>query len=185
MLSNQKRTTDNAAGGTSSSRARIGAALITVFSLYSTARPLLLEAHFWSQRQNILKYEERFDQVKKYLPPNQIVGYSDNFASQPEKECNAFALAQYSLAPVALETICSQCGYVAKTSQVSARWSGLFLENLNNPKTDPYLVNLMPAQYFQSNTPASDETNLLYPSNQVYLVRDFGNGVRLYEVDNK
>lgn len=170
----------HAAGHWQAARVRFGVALIVVFSLFSTARPLLITAHWSSQRDNVFRYETRFDQVKKYLPQDQIVGYSDNFTSQPEKECAAFVLAQYSLAPVALETMCSQCGYVAKTRQVSARWSGLFLENLNNPKADPYLLELLPG-YFQSNTLAPDP-NLLYPSNQIYLVQDFGNGVRLYEV---
>jgi hypothetical protein len=165
-------------------RIRIGVMLIVVFSLYSTVRPLLSVIHSLSPMADVFKYETRFDQVKKYLPPDQIVGYSDNFTSQPEKECAAFVLAQYSLAPVALETMCSKCGYVAKTSQVSARWSGLFLENLNDSKAEPYLLDLFPIEYFQSNSLASAR-DLAYPSNQIYLVQDFGHGVRLYEIETR
>jgi hypothetical protein len=170
------------------SRVRLGVALIALLSVYSTARALesALLSIRWFAGDNIIKYESRFAQLEKYLPPDGIVGYSDDFTSQPGKECNAFVLAQYSLAPSVLETVCSQCGYVAKTKQASAYWSGLLLLNLHNPKTDPYLLNLIPPKYFETQSNRMTLTpSQLFPTNQIWLVRDFGDGVRLYEFEDK
>jgi hypothetical protein len=168
--------------GDKACRVRFGVALIVILSIWSTVRPMepmFSTSDLFPQEDSVFKYETRFDQVKKYLPADQIIGYSDDFLSRTQNAADAWVLARYALAPSVL-----QRGYVPKTKQISAHWSGLLLENLHDPKADPYLLSLFPSKYFesQSNAPAP---NWLFPTNRLSLIRDFGHGVRLYKLEDR
>jgi hypothetical protein len=164
-----------------STRVKIGIALLSLVTLNSTLRQsvsTLFHSRDLGQTHYISQYEQRFAEVKRCLPPNQIVFYVDDFDESPD-QCDAFYLAQYSLTPTVLAPFDSKCGSAATLSSHNPR---LILENFHDPQNDPYLLRLFPSKYFEGQT-RNDRFKL--ESVHRVLRRDFGHGVRLYTVVDK
>jgi hypothetical protein len=94
------------------SRRSIGVLLVILFSLYTSARLFLAQAWFLDsllksgiQRDDITRYEERFDALRKLLPPSGAVGYT----TSPEIRADwatfyyHYYLTQYTLAPLIVD----------------------------------------------------------------------------------
>jgi len=164
-------------------RIKLGLALIVLVILVPSLRQLtstLASFRALPATDDISEYEQRFAEVKHFLPTDQIVSYSDEFARNSQK-CNAFVLAQYSLAPTVLAVLDSQCGHIEGTGEVSSHRSRLILDNSHDPQHEPYLLRLFPNTYFQPpNNPVSSIEGHLSRSDQPALFKDFGLGVRLY-----
>jgi len=164
-------------------RVKLGMAFIVLVILASTLRQLtstLSSFRALPLTDDISLYEQRFNEVKHFLPPNQIVSYSDEFA-KTAKNCNAFVLAQYSLAPTILAVLDSKCGYISNSGEVSSHRSRLVLDNSHDPRHEPYLLRLFPSTYFQpDNNPISIAGGNFFHADQIVLLHDFGLGVRLY-----
>ncbi|MGB9434243.1 MAG: hypothetical protein WBQ89_18505 [Candidatus Acidiferrum sp.] len=164
-----------------STRVKMGVVLLSLVILNSTLRQSvstlfhsqnLLQTHYISQ------YERRFAEVKRFLPPNQIVFYIDDFDESLD-QCDAFYLTQYSLTPTVLAAFDSNCGSAEILSSHNSR---LVLENFHDPQNDPYLLSLLPSNYFEAQ-PRNDRFK--FASVHRVLLRDFGHGVRLYTVLDK
>jgi hypothetical protein len=164
-----------------STRVKMGVVLLSLVILNSTLRQSvstlfhsqnLLQTHYISQ------YERRFTEVKRFLPPDQTVFYIDDFDESADL-CDAFLLTQYSLTPTVLAAFDSKCGSAAIPSSHNSR---LLLENFHDPRNDPYLLSLLPSNYFEDQT-RNDRFKLA--SVHRVLLRDFGHGVRLYTVLDK
>lgn len=126
----------------------------------------------------VSRYEQRFSDVKSFLRPNQIVIYTDDFTSSSE-ECDAFVLAQYSIAPTILATPHSPCGHLSDNTPGLFE-SGLLLENLHDPKTEPYLQFLFP-QTFRTGSRLSASVDREFSHGEhLVLLKDSGLGVKLY-----
>jgi hypothetical protein len=162
-------------------RARLGIVFIVGVVLAISARQLysaITHLRALPPTSYASQYEQRFSEVKRSLQRAQIVSYKDDFI-MPE-ECGAFVLAQYSVAPVILATQHSICGHLSdKTPGLSLR-SELLLENLHDPRIEPYLPHLFPQRFglwTQLRASANRESS---PGEQVVLLKDFGQGVKLY-----
>ena len=159
-----------------STRVKMGMALVSLVILNSTLRQsvsTLFHSQNLGQTHYISQYERRFEEVKRFLPPNQIVFYIDDFDESPD-QCDAFYLAQYSLTPTVLAAFDSKCKSAAVLSSHNSR---LVLENFHDPQNAPYLFSLFPSKYFEDQT----RNDRFKPANvHRVLLRDFGHGVRLY-----
>jgi hypothetical protein len=171
-----------------STRVKVCMALLVFATLGPNLRKLPSSFSFLRAAPNtndISRYEQRFSDVKHYLPRNQVVPYGDEFAAFPG-ECNAFILAQYALAPTVLDARGSECAPLTIDGRKSAEQSPIMLLNWHDPQDEPYLVRLFPSSYFQArnHTGLGDEGD---PSkaDQMVLIRDFGNGVQLYAREGK
>lgn len=163
-------------------RVRLGIALIVVVVLTSGLRQLkstLSSVRVSPRLDDISQYEQRFAELRHSLPSNLFVSYSDEFATV-SKQCNAFVLAQYSLAPTVLAAVDSECGRVNSGGGVSPRASRFVLYNSHDPRLDPYLLRLFPNTYFEPYNTFSFTGNQLTRADQLVLIKDFGHGVRLY-----
>lgn len=169
-------------------RVKLGIAFIVLVILTSTLRqltPTLSAFRALRQTDDISQYERRFTEVKRFLPPNQIVSYRDEFAKF-SRNCDAFVLAQYSVTPTVLAVLDSQCGYIKNTEKVSSHRSRLVLDNSHDPQHEPYLLRLFPDTYFQPhNNSSSFAGGNLSRADQIVLLNDFGLGVRLYAQGDK
>ncbi len=166
-----------------SCRVKLGMTFIVIVILVSSSRQLsstLSAFRHLPQTDDISQYERRFDKARQFLPTSRVVSYSDEFAPFL-LQCNAFVLAQYSLAPTVLAVEDSQCGHMKTSSEISSHKSQLVLDNFHNPRQEPYLLHLFPDTYFQphkgSPSLAGGQTSR---ADQVVLLQDFGLGVRLY-----
>ena len=134
-----------------STRVKVGIALLSLVILNSTLRQsfsTLFHSQNLSQTHYISQYERRFTEVKRFLPPDQIIFYIDDF-DESSDQCDAFLLTQYSLTPTVLAAFDSKCGSAAILSSHNSR---LVLENFHDPQNDPYLLSLLPSNYFESQT---------------------------------
>lgn len=169
-------------------RVKLGIALIVFAILVPSLRQLtstLASFRALPATDDISQYERRFNEVKHFLPPNQIVSYSDEF-SKNSRKCNAFVLAQYSVTPTVLAVLDSKCGYISNTDEVSSHKSRLVLDNSHDPQHEPYLLRFFPSTYFQpDNNPAAITGSDLSHADQLVLLKDFGLGVRLYAQKDK
>jgi hypothetical protein len=159
-----------------STRVKMGIALLSLVIINSALRQsvsTLFHSRNLEQTHYISQYERRFADVKRFLPPDQIVFYIDDF-DESSDQCDAFYLAQYSLTPTVLAAYDSKCGSAAILSSHNSR---LVLENFHDPPNDPYLLSLFPSKYFEDQT-RNDPFKLA--SVHRVLLRDFGHGVRLY-----
>ena len=164
-------------------RVKMGIALLALVPLQTTLQDFTISlSSFRSlpQVDNISRYEQRFAEVRRDLPPNQIVFYIDDFDEHHLKQCDAFTLAQYSVAPTVLAAFDSKC----RTSAVlSAPNSRLVLTNFHDEQNEPYLLDLFPSDYFKGR--AGKDPFRFVSSYRLVLVRDFGRGVRLYMLQDK
>lgn len=170
-----------------STRVRLGIGLIALVAVASTLRQLQSTSSFHSLRQtdDVSQYEQRFTEVRHSLPFDQIVAYRDEFAPF-SRQCNAFVLAQYSVAPTVLAVLDSQCGHMNDTGEVSSRRSGLLLENFHDFRNEPYLLRLFPTTYFQPDQNSAPVVKAQGArAAQMVLLNDFGLGVRLYARGDK
>lgn len=163
-----------------STRVNLGIALIVLVILTSTLRQLTSTAsslRALPQTDDISQYERRFTEVRHLLPPNQLVAYRDEF-DKFAHQCDAFVLAQYSLAPTVLVALDSKC---RSSDEVSSRSARLVLDNSHDPRDERYLMRLFPSPYFQPhNNPGSHGGGRLSAADDIVLLNDFGLGVRLY-----
>jgi hypothetical protein len=164
-------------------RVKLAIAFIVFVILTSTLRQLsstLSSFRASPQIDDITQYERRFAEVKYFLPPNQIISYSDEFAKF-SGQCKAFVLAQYSLAPTVLHALDSDCGRISGTGSVSSEMSRLILDNSHDSGREPDLLRLFPNAYFQpQDSQDSVAGDYRVAANQTVLLKDFGLGVRLY-----
>src|SRR4030095_5009644 len=94
-------------------RVRAGIVLIVLLGLHSNWRLLRDSTRFNLSsvgNDDITLYLKRFDEVRKYLPPNGTVGYLGDPINNVDGTPNGAALrnwylAQYTLAPVVLSTL--------------------------------------------------------------------------------
>jgi hypothetical protein len=168
-----------------STRVNLGIALIVFVILAPTLRQLpstLSALRALPQADDISQYERRFTEVKQFLPPNQIVSYRDEF-DKLSKQCDAFVLAQYSLAPTVLVALNSKCRC---SNEVSSYRSRLVLDNSHDPRKEPYLLRLFPETYFPAhNNPPSIARDRISGADDVILLDDFGIPVELYARGNR
>ena len=171
-----------------SCRVKLGMTFIVVVILVTSSRQLsstLSAFRYLPQTDDISQYEHRFDKARQFLPTNQVVSYGDEFAPFL-LQCNAFVLAQYSLAPTVLAVMDSQCGHMRTSSEISSHRSQLVLDNFHNPRQEPYLLRLFPNTYFQPREGSSSfPGGRTSRADQVVLLQDFGFGVRLYTRGDK
>lgn len=159
----------------------MGIALLCLVVLNSAVRQsisTLFHSRNLGQTHYISQYEQRFAEVNRFVPPNQIIFYIDDF-DESSDQCDAFYLAQASLTPTVLVAFDSNCG---STAMLPSHGSRLVLENLHDPQNDPYLLSLFPSKYFEAQ-PRNDRLKLA--SVHSVLLRDFGHGVRLYTLLDK
>jgi hypothetical protein len=157
-------------------RVRIGIAILLFVVLNSAVREsisTLFRSRNLGQTHYISQYEERFADLHRFLPANQTAFYIDDF-DESSDQCDAFYLAQYSLAPAVLVAVDSKCGCSGRSS---TQTPSLVVENLHDPENDPYLLHLFPTEYFDAH-PRKDQFQLA--SVRSVSVRDFGHGLRLY-----
>lgn len=163
-----------------STRVKLGIAFIVFVILTPTLRQLprtLSALRALPQADDISQYERRFTEVKQFLLPNQIVSYRDEF-DKLSKQCDAFVLAQYSLAPTVLVALNSKCKC---SNEESSHRSRLVLDNSHDPRKEPYLLRLFPKTYFQAhNNSPSIARGRFSGADDVILLDDFGLPVELY-----
>jgi hypothetical protein len=169
-----------------STRVNLGIALIVLVILVPTLRQLASTVSSFRalpQTDDISLYERRFNEVKPFLPPNQPVAYRDEF-DKLSKQCDAFVLAQYSLAPTVLVALDSKC---RSSDEVSLHRSRLVLYNFHDPRNEPYLLRLFPNTYFESHTnPAfSGGDRPSGADNNMVLLKGFDLGIQLYARTDK
>lgn len=96
-----------------SARVRAGIILLILFALYSNLQVLLGSVRFdlsFVGNDDITRYEKRFDEVRKMLPPHGAVGYTGDALHNEDGSLNSAALsdwylAQYTVAPVVLSRL--------------------------------------------------------------------------------
>ena len=168
-----------------SGRVRLGIALFVLVILPTTLRQLpkvLSSFRALPPIDDISQYERRFGGVRQLLPPDQVVWYRDDFDKISE-QCNAFYLAQYSLAPTVLVAFNSKC---ASSDEASALGSRFVLDNFHDARNEPYLVSLFSTTGVPpNNNPAHVGERQLPGAEHMVLVKDFGLGVKLYSRGNK
>jgi len=167
--------------GRLSIRARLGISLIVLVTLASAFRQLRSTNPFRDlpQTDDISQYEQRFTEARQYLPPNQIVSYRDEFAPF-SRQCNAFVLAQYSVAPTVLAVLDSPCGHMNGAGEVSSDQPAFLLENFHDLQSQPYLLRLFPSTYFHTQEDPAPVSSHTVRAAEMVLFHDFGLGVRLY-----
>jgi len=162
-------------------RVKFGIALLVLVVLNSSVRESIATLHSsrdFGQTHFIPQYEARFEELHHSLSANQIVFYVDDF-DESSDQCDAFYMAQYALAPTVLVAFDSNCGCAAKSSMGRPR---LVVENLHDPRNDPYLLHLFPGKYFE---PQPRNQRFRIASRQHTQVRDFGHGLRVYALSEK
>jgi hypothetical protein len=163
-------------------RVTMGIALLALVSLHTTLQDLTISLSSLRSLppvDNISRYEQRFAEARHYLPPDQIILYLDDFDEQAE-QCDAFALAQYSVAPTVLAAFDSKCRNSQALSALSSR---LLLANFHDEQKEPYLLSLFPSKYFGGRV--GKDPYRFVRADRLVLVRDFGRGVRLYMLQDK
>lgn len=162
-------------------RVEMGIGLLALVVLNSAIREListLFRSRDLRQTHYIAQYEQRFAELHHFLPPNQTIFYVDDF-NKSSDQCDAFYLAQYSLAPTVLVAFNSQCGSPTMPPSHDSR---LLVENFHDTQGDSYLVRFFPIQYFATSPPTDQ---LILASMHPVLLRDFGHGLRLYSLSDK
>jgi len=131
---------------------------------------------------DISAYEQRFESVKPLLPSGRIVPYSDDFGNQ----CKPFVLAQYALAPVILAMQQSKCGHIDDNAAARSITANLLLENSHSPEMKPYELRLFPEDQQEGGVSSDPNSNRSFlPGGQSILLKDSGNGVKLYALERK
>ncbi len=123
-------------------------------------------------------YEKRFDGLRKILPPHGVVTYLDDSKSGRD-DFKAYYLAQYALSPIVLLDPKFATTFYSKQMLVQNR--KFIIENVHDPIREPYLTRLLPGQFAAAKSHESVGTGKASGDGHSVLLKDFGNGVSLYQ----
>lgn len=157
-------------------RVRLVSALIVLLILSSSLSQLrasLSRARQVQPISNFALYQQRFSEVRNLLPRGKVTTYADPLA----KLCEPFVLAQYSVVPAILNTRRFECNPTSDIVDPGAPTTNLRLGNSLDAQQEPFLPNLFPEG--EAILRSGTQTDL-FPGEKLTLIKDTGNGIRLY-----
>ena len=123
-------------------------------------------------------YDKRFEPLRKILPSHGVITYLDD--SEPGRDdFKAYYLAQYALSPTVLLDPKFPTTFYSK--QMLVRDRKFIIENVHDPIREPYLTRLLPGQFATAKSHDSVITGKASGDGHSVLLKDFGNGVYLFQ----
>ena len=107
----------------------------------------------------VTSHEKRFANVREFLPSHGIVGYVDDNSGQTVARFREYFLTQYTVAPIVL----IDPNFSGTDSELLKREDVLIISNLHHSIPD----------------------HRIFTERHVTLLKDFGNGLRLYRSERK
>lgn len=170
-----------------SSRVKLGIILIIFVIISSNVRMLVSTATSdltFIGNDGISLYEKRFEDLRNFLPPHGAVGYIDDCEGSLGLRNIVYRLTQYILSPIVLINAKFSSSFYSQ--EILSQQSKLFIVNLLDPSHEPYLTSLLQeGRCAISNFDDSVTSHKISTSGNFILLKDFGNGIRLYSTEIK